>query len=72
MKNQIVIVSRKIKDFLTNHIQQEYGVGNINNFRKVKKDVLTTLKKRLLIAFYWIRKNISVGFCNFWYKYTTE
>ena len=46
-KDQIVIGSREIKDFLTNHIQQEYRVGNVSNFRKVKKDVLTTLKKLL-------------------------
>ena len=44
-KDQIVIGSREIKDFLTNHIQPEYRVGNVSNFRKVKKDVLTTLKK---------------------------
>ena len=46
-KDQIVIGSREIKDFLTNHIQPEYRVGNVSNFRKVKKDVLTTLKKLL-------------------------
>jgi hypothetical protein len=46
-KDQIVIGSREIKDFLTNHIQPEYRVGNVSNFRKVKKDVLTALKKLL-------------------------
>ena len=46
-KDQIVISSREIKDFLTNHIQPEYRVGNVSNFRKVKKDVLTTLQKLL-------------------------
>jgi len=46
-KDQIVICSREIKDFLTNHIQPEYRVGNVSNFRKVKRDVLTTLKKLL-------------------------
>jgi hypothetical protein len=46
-KDKIVIGSREIKDFLTNHIQPEYRVGNVSNFRKVKKDVLTTLKKLL-------------------------
>src|ERR1035437_8600352 len=44
-KDQIVIGSREIKNYLTNHIQPEYRVGDISNFRKVKKDVLTTLKK---------------------------
>jgi hypothetical protein len=46
-KDQIVISSREIKNYLTNHIQPEYRVGNVSNFRKVKKDVLTTLKKLL-------------------------
>jgi hypothetical protein len=46
-KEQIVIGSREIKDFLTHHIQPEYRVGDVSNFRKVKKDVLTTLKKLL-------------------------
>jgi hypothetical protein len=46
-KDQIVIGSREIKNYLTNHIQPEYRVGDVNNFRKVKKDVLTTLKKLL-------------------------
>jgi hypothetical protein len=46
-KDQIVIGSREIKDFLTNKIQPEYKVGDVSNFRKVKKDVLTTLKKLL-------------------------
>ena len=46
-KDQIVIGSREIKDFLTNHIQPEYRVGDVSNFRKVKKDVLTILKKLL-------------------------
>lgn len=46
-KDQIVIGSWEIKDFLTNQIQPEYRVGNVSNFRKVKKDVLTTLKKQL-------------------------
>jgi hypothetical protein len=46
-KDQIVIGSREIKDFLTNKIQPEYKVGNVSNFRKVKRDVLTTLKKLL-------------------------
>jgi len=46
-KDQIVIGSREIKNYLTNHIQPEYRVGNVSNFRKVKKDVLTTLKKML-------------------------
>ena len=44
-KDQIVIGSRKIKNYLTNHIQEEYRVGDVNNFRKVKKDVFTTLNK---------------------------
>jgi hypothetical protein len=46
-KDQIVIGSREIKNYLTNHIQEEYKVGDVNNFRKVKKDVLTALKKLL-------------------------
>jgi dimeric dUTPase (all-alpha-NTP-PPase superfamily) len=46
-KDQIVIGSREIKKYLTNNIQPEYRVGDVNNFRKVKKDVLTTLKKLL-------------------------
>jgi hypothetical protein len=46
-KDQIVIGSREIKNYLTNNIQPEYKVGNVSNFRKVKKDVLTTLKKLL-------------------------
>jgi len=46
-KDQIVVDSREIKDFLTNKIQSEYRVGDVSNFRKVKKDVLTTLKKLL-------------------------
>jgi hypothetical protein len=46
-KDQIVIESRDIKNYLTNHIEPEYRVGNVSNFRKVKKDVLTTLKKLL-------------------------
>jgi hypothetical protein len=46
-KQQIVINSREIKDFLINKIQSEYRVGDVSNFRKVKKDVLTTLKKML-------------------------
>jgi hypothetical protein len=46
-KKQIVINSREIKDFLTNKIQSEYKVGDVNNFRKVKKDVFTTLQKML-------------------------
>ena len=46
-KDQIVIGSREIKDFLTNKIQSEYRVGDVSNFRKVKKDVLSTLKKLL-------------------------
>ncbi len=46
-KDQIVIGSREIKNYLTNHIEPEYRVGNVSNFRKVKKDVLTTLKKLL-------------------------
>ncbi len=46
-KDQIVISSREIKNYLTNHIEPEYRVGNVSNFRKVKKDVLTTLKKLL-------------------------
>ncbi len=46
-KDQIVIGSREIKNYLTNHIQPKYRVGDVNNFRKVKKDVLTTLKKLL-------------------------
>jgi len=46
-KDQIVIGSREIKNYLTNHIQPEYRVGDVSNFRKVKKDVLTTLKKLL-------------------------
>jgi hypothetical protein len=46
-KNQIVIGSREIKDFLTNKIQPEYKVGDVSNFRKVKRDVLTKLKKLL-------------------------
>ncbi len=46
-KDQIVIESREIKNYLTNHIEPEYRVGDVSNFRKVKKDVLTTLKKLL-------------------------
>jgi hypothetical protein len=46
-KDQIVIGSREIKNYLTNNIQPEYRVGDVTNFRKVKKDVLTTLKKLL-------------------------
>src|ERR1035437_4702751 len=46
-KDQIVIGSREIKNYLTNNIQPEYKVGYVSNFRKVKKDVLTTLKKLL-------------------------
>src|SRR5271157_1332615 len=46
-KDQIVIGSREIKNYLTNHIEPEYRVGDVSNFRKVKKDVLTTLKKLL-------------------------
>jgi len=46
-KDKIVIGSREIKNYLTNHIEPEYRVGNVSNFRKVKKDVLTTLKKLL-------------------------
>ena len=46
-KDKIVIGSREIKNYLTNNIQEEYRVGNVRNFRKVKKDVLTTLKKLL-------------------------
>ena len=46
-KDQIVIGSREIKNYLTNNIQSEYRVGDVSNFRKVKKDVLTTLKKLL-------------------------
>jgi hypothetical protein len=44
-KKQIVINSRGIKDFLKNKIKSEYRVGDVNNFRKVKKDVFSTLKK---------------------------
>jgi hypothetical protein len=44
-KKQIVIGAREIKDFLTNNIQSEYRVGGVNNFRKVKKDVFSTLQK---------------------------
>jgi len=46
-KDQIVIGSREIKNYLTNNIQSEYRVGDVSNFRKVKKDVLITLKKLL-------------------------
>jgi len=46
-KKQIVINSREIKDFLTNKIQPEYRVGDVSNFRKVKKDVFSTLQKLL-------------------------
>jgi hypothetical protein len=46
-KDQIVIGSREIKDFLTNKIQPEYRIGNVSNFRKVKKDVFSTLQKLL-------------------------
>ena len=46
-KDQIVIGSQEIKNYLTTHIQPEYRVGDVSNFRKVKKDVLTTLKKLL-------------------------
>jgi len=46
-KRQVVIDSREIKDFLTNKIHSEYRVGDVSNFRKVKKDVCTTLKKLL-------------------------
>jgi hypothetical protein len=44
-KKQIVIEAREIKDFLTNKIQSEYRVGGVHNFRKVKKDVFSTLQK---------------------------
>ncbi len=46
-KDQIVIGSREIKNYLTNHIEPQYRVGDVRNFRKVKRDVLTTLKKLL-------------------------
>jgi hypothetical protein len=46
-KDQIVIGSREIKNYLTNNIQPEYKVGEVNNFRKIKKDVFTALKKML-------------------------
>jgi len=46
-KDQIVIGSREIKNYLTNHIEPEYRVGDVSNFRKVKKDVLTKLQKLL-------------------------
>jgi hypothetical protein len=46
-KDQIVIGSREIKDYLTNKIQPEYRVGDVNNFRKIKKDVFSTLQKLL-------------------------
>jgi len=46
-KDQIVIGTRDIKNYLTNHIEPEYRVGDVSNFRKVKKDVLTKLKKLL-------------------------
>jgi hypothetical protein len=46
-KDQIVIGSREIKNYLTNNIEPEYRVGDVSNFRKVKRDVLTTLKKLL-------------------------
>jgi hypothetical protein len=46
-KDQIVIGSREIKDYLTNKIHNEYKVGDVSNFRKVKRDVLTKLKKLL-------------------------
>ena len=46
-KDQIAIGSREIKNYLTNHIEPEYRVGDVSNFRKVKKDVLTVLKKLL-------------------------
>jgi hypothetical protein len=46
-KDQIAIGSREIKNYLTNHIEPEYRVGDVSNFRKVKRDVLTTLKKLL-------------------------
>ena len=29
------------------HIQPEYRVGDVSNFRKVKKEYITTLKKLL-------------------------
>jgi hypothetical protein len=44
-KDQIVIGSREIKNYLTNHIEPEYRVGDVSNFRKVKRDVLIALKK---------------------------
>ncbi len=46
-KDQIVIGSREIKNYLTNNIEPEYRVGDVQNFRKVKRDVLSTLKKLL-------------------------
>ena len=46
-KDKIVIGTRDIKNYLTNHIEPEYRVGDVSNFRKVKKDVLTKLKKLL-------------------------
>jgi hypothetical protein len=57
---------KEIKDFLTNNIQPEYRVGNINNFRKIKKDVLQHLINDYPITFYWIRINMGGGFGNFW------
>ena len=46
-KDQIVIGSREIKNYLTNHIEPEYRVGDVSNFRKVKKDVFAKLQKLL-------------------------
>ncbi len=46
-KDQIAIGSREIKNYLTNHIEPEYRVGEVNNFRKIKKDVFTALQKML-------------------------
>jgi len=68
-KDQIVICSREIKNYLTNHIQPEYRVGDVSNFRKVKKDVLTTLKKLLpdnvlLDKKKYGRREIRLVYCN--------
>jgi hypothetical protein len=59
-KDQIVISSREIKNYLTNHIQPEHRVGDVSNFRKVKKDVLSTLKKLLPDNVLLDRKNMDL------------
>lgn len=58
-KYRIGICSRKIKNFLTIKIQSGYRVGNVSNFRKVKRDALTTLQNRLLENVLLDKKDIT-------------